>query len=415
MQSRINYLLGEIMVKPIKLHLEDMGPINEADINISKITVIAGNNSTGKSTLSKFLYSFLRSNSFNRREIAYESISNLIQSESYYLSRRFNRKTPRFTGRDNYEDILDSYRDLKKSLFESDISDEELEESNEKMNTIDNLIRVVNEDSHDLYVSLIRRLLESEFSSTNFSGFIKINDSTIDFKNHDFSDDDAFRQDSSILISDAFYIDSLSVLDTFEKFDRKATYHLEYLKKNLISKRRDVFDEKINSNIIELENEVSDIIKGKFVFERGEFRFISDTDIKSDMSNTASGIKQIGILQLLLANRSLKENSFLIIDEPEVNLHPEWQFRLAKILVLISKRLNVRLYINTHSPLFLESIDAYSQYYDMADDTAYHMTRKSDKDGFFDIAQTDNLSEIYDNLGNPYFKMDMLRIEKELE
>lgn len=403
------------MVKPIKLHLEDMGPINEADIDISKITVIAGNNSTGKSTLSKFLYSFLRSNSFNRQEIAYESIANIIQSESYYLSRRFNRKTPRFNRIDNYEDILNSYRDLKNMLFESDISDKELEESNDKMNRIDNLIRVVNEDSHELYVSLMRRFLESEFSSTNFRGYIKINDFTIDFKNHDFSDDDAFREDSSFIINDAFYIDSLSVLDTFEKFDIKSTYHLEYLKRNLISKRRDVFDEKINSDIIELENEVSDIIKGKFVFERGEFKFISDTDIKSDMSNTSSGIKQIGIIQLLMANRSLKENSFLIIDEPEVNLHPEWQFRLAKILVLISKRLNVHLYINTHSPLFVESVDAYSKYYDMADDTSYHMTQKSEKDGLFDIAQTDNLSEIYDNLGNPYFKMDMLRIEKELE
>ena len=403
------------MVKPIKLHLEDMGPINEADINIPKVTLIAGNNSTGKSTLSKFLYSFLRSNSFNRQEIAYESIANLIQSESYYLSRRFNRKTPIFNRRDNYEDILDGYRDLKNALFESNISDEELEESNDQINTIDDLIRVVNEDSYELYVSLMRRLLESEFSSTDFKGFIKINDFTIDFKNHDFNDDDAFGADSSILINDAFYIDSLSVLDTFEKFDRKATYHLEYLKKNLISKRRDVFDEKINTNIIELENEVSDIIKGRFVFERGEFKFISDTDIKSDMSNTASGIKQIGIIQLLLANRSLKENSFLIIDEPEVNLHPDWQFRRAKILVLISKRLNVHVYINTHSPLFVESVDAFSQYYDIADDTAYHITRKSDKDGLFNITQTDNLSDIYDQLGNPYFKMDMLRIEKELE
>ena len=170
------------MVKPIKLHLEDMGPINEADINIPKVTLIAGNNSTGKSTLSKFLYSFLRSNSFNRQEIAYESIANLIQSESYYLSRRFNRKTPIFNRRDNYEDILDGYRDLKNALFESNISDEELEESNDQINTIDDLIRVVNEDSYELYVSLMRRLLESEFSSTDFKGFIKINDFTIDFK-----------------------------------------------------------------------------------------------------------------------------------------------------------------------------------------------------------------------------------------
>ena len=52
------------MVARMKLHLEDMGPINEADINIGKITIVGGHNSTGKSTLSKFLYSFLRSNSF---------------------------------------------------------------------------------------------------------------------------------------------------------------------------------------------------------------------------------------------------------------------------------------------------------------------------------------------------------------
>ena len=42
------------------------------------------------------------------------------------------------------------------------------------------------------------------------------------------------------------------------------------------------------------------------------------------MGNTASGIKQIGVVQLLLSNRKLQENSVLIIDEPEVNLHPEW-------------------------------------------------------------------------------------------
>ena len=50
-----------------------------------------------------------------------------------------------------------------------------------------------------------------------------------------------------------------------------------------------------------------------------------------DMQSTASGIKQIGVIQLLLSNCKLKEDSFLIIDELEVNLHPEWQFKLAEI------------------------------------------------------------------------------------
>ena len=79
------------------------------------------------------------------------------------------------------------------------------------------------------------------------------------------------------------------------------------------------------------------------------------------MSNTASGVKQIGVLQSLLANRKLSPGSFLIIDEPEVNLHPEWQVKFAGILVLLAKDLDITLYINTHSPLFIQAIDAYSE------------------------------------------------------
>lgn len=399
------------MVEPIKVHFEDMGPINEANINISNIAVIAGHNSTGKSTLSKFLYSFLRSNSFNRQEIAYDSIADLIKSGSYYISRRHKKRTSKFKLRDmkNLDDILDQYNDLKKSYNESNISDDE----RDRIDTIGDLIRVVEEDSYELYVSLMRRFLECEFSSTNFKGFAKINDFTIDFKNHDFNDDGAFEEDSSIMIENVFYIDSLSVLDTFEKTD-KATYHLEFLKENLTNKTKDFFDEKINKDIIDLEKEVSDIINGRFVFELGEFKFISNTDIKSDMSNTASGIKQIGIIQLLLSNRNLRKDSFLIIDEPEVNLHPDWQFRFARILVLISKKLNIQIYINTHSPLFVESLHAYAEYYGLSDKTSFYMTQKSEKENYYDVCEVNDLSQIYDNLGNPYFELDLLRLETEL-
>ena len=93
------------------------------------------------------------------------------------------------------------------------------------------------------------------------------------------------------------------------------------------------------------------------------------------MTNTASGVKQIGILQLLLANRKLKPGSFLIIDEPEVNLHPEWQFKFAEILVLLVKELNITIYVNTHSPMFIEAIEVFSDFYDLKDDTYYYLTK----------------------------------------
>ena len=38
------------------------GPINKADIDLNKINVVGVNNATGKSTTSKLLYCFLKSN-----------------------------------------------------------------------------------------------------------------------------------------------------------------------------------------------------------------------------------------------------------------------------------------------------------------------------------------------------------------
>lgn len=417
----INYFLGVIMVDSMKLHLESMGPINEANINISKITVVGGHNSAGKSTLSKILYSFLRSNSFNRQEIAFESIFRLMKTESMYFSKLLkkygiNFRFPFFGLRDIYdiERMLEKYEEIKSSFYELDIPENELENLIQHFNVIDDLINVADEDSDELYISLMRRLLESEFSSNNFNFLFDIDNSfSIDFKNFDFDDDNAFKSCNNIIVNDIFYIDSVSILDTFEF--RKSVDHLEFLKKNLRSKSKQVFDDKINKNIIDLEKDINHIINGKFIFERGEFKFISNSNIQSDMQNTASGIKQVGLIQLLLANRKLKENSFLIIDEPEVNLHPDWQFLLAKILVLIVKTLNVSVYINTHSPLFIESIHTFSHYFDISDQTTYHLAESNGVS--FDINEVDesHLSKIYDNLGNAYFEMDILRLEKDLD
>ena len=415
------------MVDSMKLHLENMGPINEANINIDKITIVGGHNSTGKSTLSKFLYSFLRSNSFNRQEIAYESIINLMSRESRYIRRIFKKYNIEFRyplyllkNADNFERILDKYEDMKNFIYESEIPEDDFNEIKFRLDVIEDLIRIVDEDSYELYISLMRTLLESEFSSNHFNSFIDINnDFIIDFKNYEFEDDDAFKFNNDIIVNDIFYIDSVSVLDTFEQerfFDRKSIEHLDFLKKNLTNKTKDVFDKKLNKNILSIEKEISNIINGKFFYELGEFKFVSNDNIKSDMSNTASGTKQIGLIQLLLANRKLKENSFLIIDEPEVNLHPDWQYKLAKILVLLAKRLNISVYINTHSPLFIESIHAFSDYYNILDKTTYHLA-ESAKNNLFDINEVDesNLSEIYSNLGQPYIDIDILRLEKDLD
>ena len=137
------------------------------------------------------------------------------------------------------------------------------------------------------------------------------------------------------------------------------------------------------------------------------------------MKNTSSGVKQVAIIQTLLLNNELEENSFLIMDEPEVNLHPEWQIKFAKILVLLVKELNLSIFIASHSPFFIEAIELYSQYYDLMDESFFYLTQKAEEYKY-DIINVDssNLEEIYRNLGQPYDILDEIKIElmfKELD
>ena len=425
------------MVSMMKLHLKDLGPINEADINIGKITVVGGHNSTGKSTLSKFLYSFLRSNTLNRSEIASKSINDAIlqlsRYISFYLRRRERSEKIHFhnpSDADNLENLVESYEEFKSAFNQLELPLEVRENITERFDKIDDLISITLENQTPLYISLIKSLLKSEFLNLKLDSYIEIentskNDSfkfIIDFKNHDFDDDESFKSQGTLMLEDVFYIDSIAILSIFDHLRYTETMtadHVDFLTKNLVIKPKDIystiFDDKINENIISIENEIKEIINGQIIFRDSKFYYESENGVSYDMINTASGIKQIGIIQVLLANRVLKENCVLIIDEPEVNLHPEWQFKLANILTLISKKLNVSLYINTHSPLFIESLNTFVNYYDMADMTTYHLTEKTENSKF-NVKQVkeNDLSKIYDELGKPYFEMDILRLEKEL-
>ena len=312
----------------MRVHLKNLGPINEANININKVTIVGGHNATGKSTLSKFLYSFLRSNSYNREKIAYKDIVNLIREESRYIAsflRRnnyenywnFNRGYFIIRNNEDFNAILDDYENIKNDFYNLDITNNDKKEVLEKFNQIDNLIDIVNQNDDSLYISLMRSLLESEFSTTNFNSLIEIigiNNSfkfIIDFKNHDFTSDDAFICKGGIILNDVYYIDSISILDMFDNIrfsSKKPIDHIDFLKKNLINNSNDtlnVFDDKINKNIIDLEKEIKSIINGNFIYENREFSFSCENGISSLMYNTASGIKQIGIIQLLLSNRKV--------------------------------------------------------------------------------------------------------------
>lgn len=259
----------------MKIKLNDVGSINNAEIDISKINVVGGVNSSGKSIVSKLLYCYLKSENDD------ESLEFLMDSE----------------------------------------------------------------------------------------GLSNLKNSNITFK-------------SDLDISEVFYIDNISILD-LKNLDILRVDHIIHIKEALE-----------NEDYSSRPSRIQEILK-------------------YDCANlTAAGIKQIGIIEILLQNNSLKENSFLIIDEPESNLHPEWQIKFAQILTILSKEMGIYIYLNSHSPIFIEAVSLYAQYYDLLDETSFYLTQKQDN-GKYDFRKINpkNMGDVYEDLTNPYDELDKIKAE----
>ncbi len=77
------------------------------------------------------------------------------------------------------------------------------------------------------------------------------------------------------------------------------------------------------------------------------------------LHTTSSSVNQLSTLYLYWKYWAEDDDNFLIIDEPEQNLHPENQTKLTELLIQFANRNNNRVLICTHSPLIAEVINNY--------------------------------------------------------
>lgn len=421
------------MAAEMLLEIENLGLINKANLEIGKINVIVGKNSTGKSTSSKFLFSLLTAASSEGTQLANNDIySKLLNFILYWESKGPQEMEDKFkqirnslmynsASSDLFEKI---YQDIALALENYDFKDKEL-----SVNGLNDLFRVINlnKDEYFRYLTVFNALIESEYGSS----LNKFSNAHIKF--HGNYDGKEFAQDIVInpekskgTISKNFlnyfnfqnviYIDSPSIL---ENNHRSFQYHLQMLERKLkkIKSPDDVYDDEFFKDLNGFKASIDELIGGNFEYLPSEdiFVFIKD-DEQFSMQNTASGLKQLGVIQLLLNNNELTKNSFLILDEPEINLHPEFQIKLAQILVLASKDLNITIYINTHSPFLAEAIEVYSKYYRIYDQTNFYLTQESENEGKFDYLLMNDMDimDVYENLGNPFDTLNEIRFKTEL-
>ncbi len=133
----------------------------------------------------------------------------------------------------------------------------------------------------------------------------------------------------------------------------------------------------------------------------GDFTYkLKNSDKSLNVKNLSAGLKTFVILKTLLQNGSIEEGGTVILDEPEIHLHPEWQLLFAELIVLLHKHFSVNVLLTTHSPYFLEAIEVYAAKHEVGNKCKYYLA--SSKNSLAEIRDvSNNLELIYKELAKP--------------
>lgn len=111
----------------------------------------------------------------------------------------------------------------------------------------------------------------------------------------------------------------------------------------------------IQNNLRTVMNRLEDLFAGKvkreeddFIFQRGPKKF--------SMSQTAEGIKKIGLITHLIRNRHIQSDSILFFDEPAAHLHPAATMKFMEMLFEMSKA-DIQIFVATHSYTVLKQLE----------------------------------------------------------
>ena len=124
-----------------------------------------------------------------------------------------------------------------------------------------------------------------------------------------------------------------------------------------------------SSKIQEIYSVINRVLDGDIVVGDGRnLRLrVPGSDKLLDACNLSSGLKTFAIIKQLLLNGTIEDNGTIILDEPEIHLHPEWQIVFAELIVLLQKKFSLHILLNTHSPYFLNAIQVYAERYQVSD------------------------------------------------
>ena len=411
----------------MKILVENIAKIQQAKVAIDGISVLAGYNATGKSTVSKSLNAIILAYTNILRKAERSRTSSINSALNMFLGEiSSNGLFLPFTD-DNLpliQKILSKEIQLPEDYehfriaYHLDMDDEYPETSPEIEKQYSNFLaqlQKIQDRSIEEYIQFVVEgsILRSFDHQINTIGRNSIGRIVLSDDSDAVICETSFKGNrllscfySDIKESNPLYLEPKHTLDDLPATSRSIRNRRirDPILSNLLAHdeaQADTITIEIQEKLDRISALINEAIHGGLVENGDSLQYMDENSSHISLKNLASGNKTFAVIKRLLENGQLYKNQTLIIDEPEVNLHPEWQLILAKVLIILYKELGLKVFLNSHSPYFIRAIEACAKRNDMTDHCFFYQTIQGENGLYLVEDVTNEPEKIYQALYRP--------------
>ena len=435
----------------MRLRVNNIGAVTEATITVDGITVITGENNTGKSTIGKTLFaSFYAMRDIRNRihSMRMNKISGQIRriiekynvkGNSSVYSTRAMQAYSRITAR-LLESIKKPEQDYDFDAIRAKLADAidtyiTLSEPEAAESIKEDMISIVEDALKIPGEEIVRELVERSFNmvfADQVANIFREGDKPIEARLEiqnsqvvvQFSNENAcINVEDEVLIEHrVFYIDDPFIIDRLAELREGRMYMGglgSLMQQDLIEKihlRRPTDSEEV-LDAIAAKKKMGDVYKliesavdGSIEYKDGVYAYAMSDKNRIHIGNVSTGMKSFLIIKTLIENGVIKEKDIIILDEPEVHLHTEWQSLYAEIIVLLQKEFNLTVLLTTHSSHFMHAIEVYAKKHGLENRCNYYKAVNNEGHVSFDDV-TSSMESSYYQLVKPSLDLDRLEYQ----
>jgi len=430
----------------MQLHIENIGKIKNSTVELNGITLICGENNTGKSTVGKVLFCIFDSCYMMNENILVQlgfkiekELNIIIRNNCNYsydetvsnAGKRFWKTNELYCFTDlitlvpdNIDEGMNILKDfLCRNLHSHIIQGLNMDQALKEM--FEFFREVKNQPMIGYKKSRIRNIFNTVFCeqfinvSSDYAGI----SACIQSKKLEVSFN---RESCENLLLDFEFTNKALFIDAPDKFKKSSSDFLDegnltgikladLCHKFSLKETNDIDRTEFEQNTLIVSKVLNKALDGKIVNGSDDGFKFENVDVPIKIGNLSTGVKALLLFKTICEKGLLSKRDVLILDEPEIHMHPEWQVIYAEAIVLLQKELELTVLITSHSPMFVRAIECYCDYYDRMNILDVYRTYRTD-DYNYDLENISyrecGVSELYDDFSRPYSALDDLLAQK---